>query len=65
MENVLIVHGEQIFFSKIQCFMINMYAPQHDYSKRLFWNIISDFRNQNMVHYVIFGDFNVVRSPSE
>ncbi|GKA17937.1 RNA-directed DNA polymerase, eukaryota [Tanacetum coccineum] len=63
-ENFLIVEGNWIA-SHTHCFMINVYAPQEDRKKETIWNKILEFMNINQGHYIIFGDFNVVRYASE
>nr|GEW61600.1 reverse transcriptase domain, reverse transcriptase zinc-binding domain protein [Tanacetum cinerariifolium] len=51
--------------SHTHCFMINVYAPQEDRKKETLWNKILEFMNNNQGHYIIFGDFNMVRYASE
>ncbi|GJW04159.1 RNA-directed DNA polymerase, eukaryota, reverse transcriptase zinc-binding domain protein, partial [Tanacetum coccineum] len=63
-ENFLIEEGNWIA-SHTHCFMINVYAPQEDRKKETLWNKILEFMNINQGHYIIFGDFNVVRYASE
>ncbi|GJU62812.1 RNA-directed DNA polymerase, eukaryota [Tanacetum coccineum] len=63
-ENLLIVEGVWTS-SHLQCFMINVYAPQEDRKKETLWHNILDFKDCNPGHYFIFGDFNVVRYTSE
>ena len=64
LENFLIVEGNWIA-THTHCFMINVYAPQEDRKKETLWNNILDFMNNNLGHYIIFGDFNVVRYATE
>lgn len=64
MENLLIVEGEWAF-KKMKCFMINFYAPQEERKKNDLWNFIRNFMSQHQGNYLVFGDFNVVRSSSE
>ncbi|GJV74764.1 RNA-directed DNA polymerase, eukaryota [Tanacetum coccineum] len=63
-ENLLIVEGIWTS-SHLQCFMINVYAPQEDRKKETLWHNILDFKDRNPGHYFIFGDFNVVRYTSK
>lgn len=64
MDNAFIVKGEWIF-SKIKCFIINIYALQDKASKLSLWNLINAFMLANLSFYIFLGDFNVVRSVSE
>ncbi|GKE32597.1 putative RNA-directed DNA polymerase, eukaryota, reverse transcriptase zinc-binding domain protein, partial [Tanacetum coccineum] len=49
----------------MHCYMINVYAPQEDRKKEALWQSILEFINCNPNHFIIFGDFNVVRNESE
>ncbi|CAH1426155.1 unnamed protein product [Lactuca virosa] len=62
--NVVIVRGIWVPFN-MECCMVNVYAPQDIIEKRLLWNYISSFITRYGGNYVIFGDFNVVRSVEE
>ncbi|GJS38952.1 RNA-directed DNA polymerase, eukaryota, reverse transcriptase zinc-binding domain protein [Tanacetum coccineum] len=63
-ENLLIVEGNWIS-THMHCYMVNVYAPQDDKKKEILWHNILDFKEGNPGHYLIFGDFNVVRFASE
>ncbi|GKB86411.1 RNA-directed DNA polymerase, eukaryota, reverse transcriptase zinc-binding domain protein [Tanacetum coccineum] len=63
-ENLLIVEGNWIS-THTHCYMVNVYAPQDDRKKEILWHHILDFKEGNSGHYLIFGDFNVVRFASE
>nr|GEW97244.1 RNA-directed DNA polymerase, eukaryota, reverse transcriptase zinc-binding domain protein [Tanacetum cinerariifolium] len=64
MDAMLIVEGELIL-NHFKCYMVNIYAPQDDRKKEELWQTILTFRNENPGSYILFGDFNVVRNPSE
>nr|GEY64785.1 RNA-directed DNA polymerase, eukaryota, reverse transcriptase zinc-binding domain protein [Tanacetum cinerariifolium] len=64
MDAMLIVEGEWIL-NHFKCYMVNIYAPQDDRKKEELWQTILTFRNENPGSYILFGDFNVVRNPSE
>ncbi|GKA14061.1 RNA-directed DNA polymerase, eukaryota, reverse transcriptase zinc-binding domain protein [Tanacetum coccineum] len=49
----------------MHCYMVNVYASQDDRKKESLWHHILDFKEGNPGHYIIFGDFNVVRFASE
>ncbi|GJZ73518.1 RNA-directed DNA polymerase, eukaryota [Tanacetum coccineum] len=40
-------------------------AKHDDRKKEILWNLILDFKEGHPSHYIIFGDFNVVRFASE
>ncbi|GJS89701.1 RNA-directed DNA polymerase, eukaryota, reverse transcriptase zinc-binding domain protein [Tanacetum coccineum] len=63
-DNVLIVEGNWTS-TQMHCYMVNVYAPQEDRKKVILWNQILEFKEANPGHYIIFGDFNVVRTASE
>ncbi|GKA61012.1 RNA-directed DNA polymerase, eukaryota, reverse transcriptase zinc-binding domain protein [Tanacetum coccineum] len=63
-DNLLIVEGSWLY-SHMHCYMVNVYAPQDDRKKEILWNLILDFKEGHPGHYIIFGDFNVVRFASE
>ncbi|GKA97294.1 RNA-directed DNA polymerase, eukaryota, reverse transcriptase zinc-binding domain protein [Tanacetum coccineum] len=63
-DNILIVEGNWIS-THMHCYMVNVYAPQDDMKKEILWKHILDFKEGNPGHYIIFGDFNVVRFASE
>ena len=63
-ENAIIVEGVWIF-SKFQCFMVNVYAPQQDNQKRALWELLHGFMASNPGEYIFFGDYNAVRNSSE
>lgn len=64
LDNVLIVEGNWIS-TQMHCYMVNVYAPQDDRKKETLWNRILEFKEGNPGHYIMFGDFNVVRTASE
>nr|GEU76535.1 RNA-directed DNA polymerase, eukaryota [Tanacetum cinerariifolium] len=59
-DHFLIVEGNWLH-SHLHCFMVNVYAPQDDGNKEILWNSILEFKEEHSGHYIIFGDFNVVR----
>nr|GEV56720.1 RNA-directed DNA polymerase, eukaryota [Tanacetum cinerariifolium] len=63
-DHFLIVEGNWLH-SHLHCFMVNVYAPQDDRNKKIIWNSILEFKEEHSGHYIIFGDFNVVRFASE
>nr|GEZ34182.1 RNA-directed DNA polymerase, eukaryota, reverse transcriptase zinc-binding domain protein [Tanacetum cinerariifolium] len=63
-DHFLIVEGNWLH-SHLHCFMVNVYAPQDDRNKEILWNSILKFKEEHSGHYIIFGDFNVVRFASE
>ncbi|XP_071694531.1 uncharacterized protein [Rutidosis leptorrhynchoides] len=62
--NILIVEGS---FPGIdsRVFLLNIYAPQALAQKRILWNFISVFMQNNGGEYIIFGDFNCVHFSHE
>ncbi|KAK9058221.1 hypothetical protein SSX86_023061 [Deinandra increscens subsp. villosa] len=64
LDHLLIVKGTWSNFS-LSCYMINVYAPQLESQKISLWHSIMDFMNYNIGTYIIFGDFNSIRSDSE
>ncbi|XP_071705093.1 uncharacterized protein [Rutidosis leptorrhynchoides] len=62
--HVLIVEGTLANCSD-PYFLVNVYAPQTKIRKRCLWNYISSFMSSNVGNFIIFGDFNSVRSPQE
>nr|GEW83909.1 RNA-directed DNA polymerase, eukaryota [Tanacetum cinerariifolium] len=63
-ENLLIVEGTWTS-NNMQCFMVNVYAPQEDRKKESLWHHILEFKERNTGHYFMFGDFNAVRFAFE
>ncbi|GJW52227.1 RNA-directed DNA polymerase, eukaryota, reverse transcriptase zinc-binding domain protein [Tanacetum coccineum] len=63
-DHFLVVEGNWLH-SHLHCFMVNVYAPQDDKKKEILWNLILKFKEGHPGHYIIFGDFNVVRLASE
>nr|GEW67386.1 RNA-directed DNA polymerase, eukaryota, reverse transcriptase zinc-binding domain protein [Tanacetum cinerariifolium] len=63
-ENCLIIEGRWLY-SHLHCYMVNVYASQDDRKKETLWNQIIDFKEGHLGHYIVFRDFNVVRSASE
>nr|GEX62299.1 RNA-directed DNA polymerase, eukaryota [Tanacetum cinerariifolium] len=47
------------------CYMVNIYAPQHQTAKYSLWNRLKDFVHHNDGSYIFFGDMNVVRNKKE
>ncbi|GJW42345.1 RNA-directed DNA polymerase, eukaryota [Tanacetum coccineum] len=45
--------------------LLNVYAPQSSTSKEAVWRSIESLMNSSNIIWVVFGDFNVVRSPYE
>ncbi|XP_071705051.1 uncharacterized protein [Rutidosis leptorrhynchoides] len=62
--NVLIVDGH-LSGSSSPCYILNVYAPQERVAKRQLWSFISDFMSSHPGNYMVFGDFNSVRSANE
>lgn len=48
-----------------KCYIFNVYAPQDKQKKKELWNYMTMFMSQNQGDYIVFGDFNVVRVPTE
>lgn len=63
-DNFLIVGGRWLLFD-LPCFMVNVYAPQSEIAKCGVWHDILSFKQNNLGNYVVFGDFNSVRSQEE
>ncbi|GJS76896.1 RNA-directed DNA polymerase, eukaryota [Tanacetum coccineum] len=45
--------------------LLNVYAPQSSTSKEAVWRSIDSLLNSSNIIWVVFGNFNVVRSPDE
>jgi hypothetical protein len=63
-DHMLIVGGEWLS-SKHHCYLINVYAPQVEAARVTLWNEILYFMQSNSGNYIIFRDFNSVRSMEE
>ncbi|XP_071719084.1 uncharacterized protein [Rutidosis leptorrhynchoides] len=62
--NYIIEKGKWIM-SGLECYMINVYAPQNFNDKSILWGRLLDFMNSNPGCYIVFGDFNSVRHEDE
>ncbi|XP_071699062.1 uncharacterized protein [Rutidosis leptorrhynchoides] len=63
-DNALIVQGSFVN-SPSTFYLVNVYAPQSLPLKKRLWSYLTSFMNSNGGEYLIFGDFNSVRSSSE
>lgn len=63
-DNCLIVSGKWINHD-LDCYMVNIYAPQPENEKVELWDKISRFMEANRGNYILCGDFNSVRRPNE
>ncbi|XP_076943218.1 uncharacterized protein LOC143613388 [Bidens hawaiensis] len=64
LNNFVVVEGEWVILG-LKCFMVNVYAPQDEMEKRVLWQLLLSFINNNPGHYFIMGDFNAVRFEHE
>ena len=62
--NFLLVSG-MLADRKSRMNFLNVYAPQNNYDKRNLWEKISRVIQAGQGWWIIFGDFNAVRDPSE
>lgn len=62
--NVVIIQRE-CMFSKFNCYMVNVYAPQEESKKKDLWNFLLNFMNRNKGAFLFFGDFNEIRNLNE
>ncbi|XP_071714534.1 uncharacterized protein [Rutidosis leptorrhynchoides] len=63
-DNVLVVQGHFANRSSVS-YIFNVYAPQSLVLKKRLWLFIISFMASNEGGYLIFGDFNYVRTTSE
>nr|KAJ0193627.1 hypothetical protein LSAT_V11C800425020 [Lactuca sativa] len=49
----------------LECFMVNVYAPLDMVGKQQWWDRLSLFFRKHRGNFIIFGDFNIVRSANE
>nr|GEW25871.1 hypothetical protein [Tanacetum cinerariifolium]GEW79657.1 hypothetical protein [Tanacetum cinerariifolium] len=63
--NFLDVIGTWAGFKNIPIGLINMYAPEPGPLKEVLWSSIENLLNFINATWVIFGDFNAIRSPDE
>ncbi|XP_076905744.1 uncharacterized protein LOC143561587 [Bidens hawaiensis] len=64
LNNFVVVEGEWVILG-LNCFMVNVYAPQDEMEKRVLWQSLLSFINNNPGHYFIMGDFNAARFEHE
>ncbi|XP_076942563.1 uncharacterized protein LOC143612468 [Bidens hawaiensis] len=64
MDNMVIVKGEWKKL-KVECYMVNVYAPQDENEKKNLWCLIESFMSHHPGMYCLFGDFNLVQFPEE
>lgn len=63
-DNFVIVKGVWSI-SKVECYIINVYAPQAENEKVEVWNKLLSFMQMNKGKYIICGDFNSTRNEDE
>ncbi|XP_023738902.1 uncharacterized protein LOC111886893 [Lactuca sativa] len=63
-ENLVIVEGTWIR-TNIKCIMFNVYAPQDARKKRELWQYLISYMSKVNGAFIVFGNFNVVRSFNE
>ncbi|PWA38925.1 cytochrome P450 [Artemisia annua] len=56
---------KQVQLLDLDCYMVNIYAPQQENDKVELWNKIKRFMEANRGTYILCGDFNSVRRPDE
>ncbi|XP_076935376.1 uncharacterized protein LOC143602001 [Bidens hawaiensis] len=64
MGNMVIVKGEWKKL-KVECYMVNVYAPQDENEKKNLWCLIESLMSHHPGMYCLFGNFNSVRFPEE
>lgn len=61
---LIILDGVWIAYN-LECFMVNVYAPLDMVGKQQWWDRLSLFFRKHRGNFIIFGDFNIVRSANE
>lgn len=63
-DRFIVVKGKWVSHN-LECYMVNVYAPQQETEKTILWQSLLNFMAEHAGNFIICGDFNSVRGPDE